>query len=321
MPCYSPIEGWRASKPNENGRFPVVFNRQEAQQDAPINLPCGKCIGCRLDQSRQWAVRCVNEASLHDDNCFLTLTYEDEYLPNGASLDRRDFQLFMKRLRKEIAPKKIRYYGCGEYGEEQDPLVPTKIGRPHFHAIIFGYDFDDKEIHSVNHQDDHLFISEKLDRLWGKGFASIGNVTFASAAYVARYCTKKINGDMAEDHYKRIDPFTGEIHDLVPEFSMCSLKPAIGANWLKKYASDLTKGYITHNGQPMAPPKYYKEFLRNADDVTIYEKMVENLKPPSAKDVELWHEQHKGSYGMTDRSRVKQEIKNKQANDKLLRKL
>lgn len=146
MPCYYPLDGWRSKKPNQNGRFPVVFTADEAQIDMPMKIPCGNCIGCRLERSRQWAIRCLHESSLYDDNCFITLTYNEENLPYGESLNKRDFQLFMKKLRKAIAPKKIRFFACGEYGTNQDLTNLDTLGRPHFHAIIFNHDFADKTL-------------------------------------------------------------------------------------------------------------------------------------------------------------------------------
>ena len=151
-------------------------------------VPCGQCIGCRLERSRQWAIRCVHEASLHTDNCFITLTYSPDCLPSDGSLNHDDFQKFFKRLRKHIAPKKIRYYMCGEYGE--DLQQPSKLGRPHFHACLFGLDFDDKQLYIVR-DDVKLYTSATLEKIWGKGFVTIGDVTFESAAYVARYIAKK----------------------------------------------------------------------------------------------------------------------------------
>ena len=181
----------------------MIFNPKYAYQaDQPEKLPCGQCVGCRLERSRQWAIRCMHEAQMHEDNCFITLTFNPESLDdrsNPWSLDVRDFQLFMKRLRKKYGAG-IRFYHCGEYGELNK--------RPHYHACIFGFDFPDKRLWKVTNSGHRLYISESLDELWPFGFCTIGNVTFESAAYVARYIMKKVNGDAAADHYEWIDEDT-----------------------------------------------------------------------------------------------------------------
>ena len=137
MPCYSPLIAWRAKHINPSGKTSLVFNQRDAAQpDDPVQLPCGQCIGCRLEKSRQWAMRIAHESSLYDQNCFLTLTFSDEHLPQNLSVSKRDLQLFMKRLRKHFAPRKIRFFQCGEYGELNM--------RPHYHSILFNVDFPDK---------------------------------------------------------------------------------------------------------------------------------------------------------------------------------
>jgi hypothetical protein len=110
-------------------------SRNKKGVDGTLELPCGQCIGCRLERSRQWAMRCLHESSLYDRNAFVTLTYDDEHLPPGGSLNYPDFQRFMKRLRKN-SKSPIRFYMGGEYGES--------TLRPHFHVCLFGYDFPDK---------------------------------------------------------------------------------------------------------------------------------------------------------------------------------
>lgn len=189
MACYSPVTGYRAKQPNPiTKKRSVVFNTRDGVQDETVTFACGQCIGCRLERSRQWAIRCVHEASQHERNCFVTLTYDDKHLPADRSLKLRHFQNFMKKLRKKYGAG-IRFFHCGEYGE--------KFRRPHYHALIFNHDFDDKILWSKN-RGSPLYISESLDSLWEFGFATIGDVTFESAAYVARYITKKVNGELAK---------------------------------------------------------------------------------------------------------------------------
>ena len=226
MVCFQPLKGWKSKTINEkSGKRSVVFSRNLGLVDLPVELPCGQCSGCRLERSRQWAMRCVHEAQLHEDNIFITLTYDNEHLPYGGSLYYRDFQLFMKRLlvhadRHLKRHPGIRFYMCGEYGEN--------FGRPHYHAVMFNYDLPDKKLFKME-RGNPLYTSEILSELWGKGLTSVGGVTFQSAAYVARYIMKKVTGDAAEDHYTRIDPETGEVFERVPEFTNMSRRPGIGA--------------------------------------------------------------------------------------------
>lgn len=268
MACYYPIDAWRSKKPNDSGKFPIVFKRSEAQQDEPYKLPCGKCIGCRLQHAQAWGIRCMHEMQSYEQNCFVTLTYNDENLPDDHSLQKEHFRLFIKRLRKQIKPKKIRYFACGEYGTSQDPTNPNTLGRPHYHAIIFNHDFEDKELFKVIRNND-LYTSESLSKLWKKGFATVQEANFSTAQYTAGYVVKKIGGDMAETHYQRINPETGEITPLQPEFMACSTgtkeTKGLGYRWCKKYLSDLDKGFITINGTKVPYPKYYDEVYKTLD--------------------------------------------------------
>lgn len=246
MSCFHPLQGYRSisggwtASPKQAMLDPFTGER------IVLNVPCGQCIGCRLERSRQWAIRCIHEASLYDFNCFLTLTYNDEHLPANRSLRPEDFTKFMKRFRKKYG-KGIRYFQCGEYGE--------KFYRPHHHACIFNFDFPDKELLGV-HLGNPLYISPSLQELWsdpsdGKplGYASIGLVTFESAAYVARYILKKVTGDLADEHYG----------DRLPEYVTMSRRPGIGADWLRKFSSDAyPKDFITiRDGLKCRPPKFY----------------------------------------------------------------
>lgn len=280
-----------------NGKKGITFNFQTHVKDSdPIRLPCGKCVGCRLERSRQWAVRCHHESSDYPDNCFLTLTYSDDHLPSDHSLDKDALSSFIKRLRRHVEyrdqkhreklkddlkltqeqldqiPKhKIKFFGCGEYGQDQELLQQgiEALGRPHYHAIIFNYDFPDKEFFGKSDSGENIYISPTLDKLWGKGHAVIGDVTFESSAYVARYCVKKINGDMAYDHYQKLDEETGEVHLLEPEYMRCS--KGIGENFTKKYTNDMAKGYITVNGVKQGLPKYYQKKFEELDPVYFSE--------------------------------------------------
>lgn len=267
MPCYKPLHGYRSDTPNDTGKFPVLFKQPRGKDLPEVTLACQKCLGCRLERSRQWALRCVHEASLHPENTFITLTYNDENLPKDLSLHKEDWNLFLKRLRKSLYPKKIRFFMCGEYGLDQEALKQGihALGRPHYHAIIFNHQFTDLTPFTQNNYEDVIYTSETLSNLWGKGFVTVGNADFESAAYCARYITKKITGDMAIDHYLWCDPYTGETFLREPEYSTQSRRPGIGRDWFKKYKTDLDKGFITFRGKKMQPPKYYDTLFEDSD--------------------------------------------------------
>lgn len=231
----------------------------------PVTVPCGQCTGCRLERSRQWAMRCVHEAQLHEEKCFITLTYDNEHLPHGGTLVKRHFQLFMKRLRRELGGG-IRYFHCGEYGERDK--------RPHYHALIFGTCFPDKRFHTRNAQGQTLYTSLVLQSLWGHGFCTIGEFTFETAAYCARYILKKVTGKPAAEHYRSVNLDTGELVDRLPEYVSMSLKPAIGAEWFRKFQCDVyPDDFVVLRGKKLPVPRYYDSLLGR-----INEPLLKKLK-------------------------------------------
>lgn len=239
----------------------IAFNSKKGFGDLPLELPCGQCLGCRIERARSWAVRCVHEASLHERNCFLTLTYSPQQLPDSGSLVKEDCQLFLKRMRKACG--KFRYLLCGEYG--------SRTFRPHYHAIIFGLDFGFDRILAVSttaSSEFPLYRSPTLERLWGKGIVMIGEVSFTSAGYVARYTLKKSVGK-DNSQYRRIDIFTGEEYFVAPEFVIMSRRPGIGAGWLKKWRSDVyPSDEVIQDGKRVKVPRYYDKLLeREAPEV------------------------------------------------------
>lgn len=266
MPCFHPLRGFRGRHRTASGKVPVVFSASEGWVDQPVELPCGQCVGCRLERSRQWAVRCVHEASLYEDNCFITLTYDDEHVPEMCSLRVGDFQKFMKRLRKRVG--RVRFFHCGEYGEQ--------FGRPHYHACLFGYDFSDRELWSVR-QGVRLYTSAILSELWPFGFSSVGDVTFESAAYVARYIMKKVTGEYADEEfgpYWVVDERTGEYGRRDKEYVTMSRggrkkgAGGIGAGWFEKFGKEVyPDDFVVVRGVKMRPPRFYDGLYEHTADV------------------------------------------------------
>lgn len=245
MPCYHPLTAWRAigGINKDTGKWKITFDPTKGHPSTEMKIPCGQCIGCRLERSRQWAVRCVHEAKFHAHNSFITLTYNDAHLPSDGSLQPRHFQLFLKRLRKRLdyeSDIKIRFFHCGEYGSE--------FARPHYHAIIFGYDFPDKVLWSVR-SGVKLYRSLMLEELWTYGFSTVGAVTFESAAYVARYVLKKVTGDAADAHY----------HGRKPEYVTMSRKPGIAHDWIVNNYRDVypRDSVLVRPDIHCKPPRYY----------------------------------------------------------------
>ncbi len=261
MVCFHPLTAYRA----QGGK--VVFNPKDGWIDRPLELACGQCQGCRLERSRQWAIRCVHEAQLHKQNSFITLTYSPENLPEDGSLCLEDWQKFAKRLRHRMGP--FRFFHCGEYGEVNM--------RPHYHACIFGHDFiADRGLWRNDGKND-LFRSPMLDSIWGLGFATVGALSFKSAAYVARYVMKKATGPMAAAKYGARRP----------EYVTMSRRPGIGAKWFERFKSDVYPAdEVVHEGKRYRPPRFYDGLL-GAEELDVYKakrhravgKRIKDLSP------------------------------------------
>lgn len=263
-----------------------------------ISVPCGRCVGCRLERARNWTIRIMHEAQMHDENCFITLTYKDEALSYGhtqATLVKRDLQLFWKRLRKEFK-QNVRYFACGEYGEQRS--------RPHYHAAVFGIDFKDKTLLSTKDGND-LYHSDLLDSVWGDGHCSVGTLTPGSAAYVARYILdKKLGKERRYYEQKGIEP----------EFVVMSRggregAGGIGKKWFDKYAGDVYPAdrVIIQNGGTSKPPRYYDELRKQQFPGEIEKIKVERMQKMESKPIEeryvtrmlskiRYHEKRVGSF-------------------------
>jgi len=257
MACYKPLLASRRMQ--TNGKNLIRFKYDHHPDAEPMRLPCGQCTGCRLERAKTWAVRCLHEASLHSDNSFITLTYNDENLPVDESLDHRQVQLFFKKLRK--AGIRFRYYMCGEYGENF-----TK--RPHYHIIMFGYRPNDLEAYGVNKQGKTLYTSPELTKIWAKGNTDVGDVNYESASYVARYIMKKQLGP--DSDYTHLTQH-GLITTRNPEYTAMSRKPGIAKDWFDQYLTDI----FPHDELQIMT----KKGIRYAKIPRYYDQLMETISP------------------------------------------
>lgn len=259
MPCYHPLT--RVSIPGninlDTGKtIGIVKPYRPMEQRSPDliyeDIPCGQCIGCRIDYSRKWADRLVMESKLHDHSWFVTLTYDDQHLPFSDPIDssgyptlvKRDVQLFIKRLRKMVAPEKIRYYCAGEYG--------TKTFRPHYHLIIFGLTLNDLKFYKLNDLKQSYYNSELLSTAWqNKGFVVVAPATYETMLYTARYVTKKLKG-FESSFYKTAG--------IAPPFSLMSRKPGIAGNYYS-YEIMLDDKIVLPQGRLAPHPRYFQKLL------------------------------------------------------------
>lgn len=263
MPCYNPMRAFQTDYGS------IVFSIPRGDFTA-LQLPCGKCIGCKLEYSRQWSVRIMNEASLHECNSFLTMTYDDDNIPDDFGLHHNHVQLFMKRMRKALNYD-LRYYVAGEYGD--------RTHRPHYHMALFGCDFTkDRKQYSKNNGN-YLYTSITLDKLWRMGACQIGDLTIQSASYIARYMLEK----QTESNYDVVDKETGEVLVRRPPYCRMSLRPAIGKRWIEKYYPEVYGGndsVYADGRMHQRPPRYYDKVMidKGVDIQMTKDKRLEHAK-------------------------------------------
>lgn len=305
MPCYHPLPALYTGKLTKTGKKELKVVSRDCVMSAEDDLafaqgrtlwlPCGQCIGCRLERSRQWANRCMLELEYHKSAYFVTLTYNDDHVPfsyysddetgeafKALSLRKRDFQLFMKRLRKCFDDQSIRFYACGEYGPE--------TLRPHYHAILFGLKLDDLVPWSKSPQGFQYYLSPIMQELWSdrkapsrlgranvltadpeylrslKGHILVAEVSWETCAYVARYCTKKLTGEHS-DYYAT--------YGIEPPFSLMSNRPGIAHQWYVDHPDCYDYEYISVStptgGLKFKPPRYFDKLY----DIDEPEKLAE----------------------------------------------
>ncbi len=247
----------------------------------PQRVPCGKCIGCRSDQTRDWSIRIMHEASLHKHAWFVTLTYNDKEMPPNDSLAPTHLRKFIKTLRRDEAkqkkPRRISYYACGEYGED------TK--RPHYHAVLFGPHFLDRIPHYLR-PNAQVWRSPYLESRWKYGNSEFSAVNHASASYTAGYVRKKLTAKQDPYRNLRVYENTGEIVEVEPEFSRMSLRPAIGKRWVEKYWEETyTHDRVVVEGKEYKPPRYYDKWMSDHHpdvliDVKLKRDQEAEYQPP-----------------------------------------
>ncbi len=286
--CTSPLKGF-INGLTDNGKKNLIVtpygvdhieisNGKKIYVDSPalvtqnsltefIEIPCGQCIECRLNRSRRWADRCMLELGYHESSYFLTLTYDNDHIPKNplidyetgeiyaenATLVKRDLQLFMKNLRRQYEYRgyenKLRFFACGEYG--------SKTFRPHFHLIVFGLKLDDLVLYKRNFNGDNLYNSEFISKIWDKGFCVVGDVTWQSCAYVARYIMKKHLGKDSDIY---------DVYNIEPEFTLMSRRPGIARQYYEDHKDELFyEDFVSiptkDGGKQIYPPPYYEKLF------------------------------------------------------------
>ena len=278
MVCYHPLHAFKdgltkdgnqhykitsnkvksVSYDKETGHWYMSSNPDEYYNSDYIDIPCGNCIGCRIDYSRQWALRCVLESYYHEATMFLTITYDDDNVPHSSyvddltgevkdvlTLNPDDFRNFMKRLRyyyKTYYDKELRFYACGEYG--------SQTLRPHYHAIVFGLKLDDLRLVKQSGTGNNLYESPLVSKAWKKGFVLLSESNFDTCAYTARYVMKKRKGKDADEYGK---------FNIVPEFVRMSRNGGIGLQYYNDHKHEIYEHdeIILADGKKFKPPHFF----------------------------------------------------------------
>lgn len=290
MACYHPIQAYNIA-PSTADKMDLVFSEVQASSLSKtgvyrsLHIPCGHCVGCRLDYSRQWANRCMLELGYHDSSYFCTFTYDDAHLPVSyssnpdtgeivapvATLDKTHPQLLLKKIRNHYKTK-VRYFGCAEYG--------TQSLRPHYHLILFGLSLPDLETHGRAPTGEFYYTSPSLSSCWSdtagdsRGHVLVAQVTWETCAYVARYALKKQGNDRSD--YEQLG--------IVPEYPMMSRRPGIGRQYLDDHPDLWYYNYINlPGGRKVPPPRYYKRILRDNDDLSYKDLSYRNMLAYTSK--------------------------------------
>lgn len=270
MTCFYPMDAWRfydtKSKTSTYTRNYSDFLRMQKNPNYVLTSTekgkCGQCSGCRVEYTRQWAMRCVAEMGDTIKAAFITLTFDPLYLPKNGSVSLAFIKGWFKKFRERVRyhyKQEIRFYCCGEYGSKQK--------RPHYHAIVFKFDFPDKKLWSRKNGQ-LLYVSDFLKDCWYYGFHTIGQVTFDSCQYVAQYCMKKFS---SKDSRKMKEHYG----DREPEFHHMSRVPGIGWKYFDDWWSDMyPNDKFTFKGKQLRPPAYF-DYLLKKKHPELYEQVKE----------------------------------------------
>jgi len=277
MSCTEPLHAYESEYTHPSGKKKLVFNPAKSIDGKVIPLPCGKCDDCLLTRAKTWARRCMHEASLHEDNIFVTLTYDQDHLPRDLSLYKNHWQKFIRAVRdkyRETNPK-IQFLMCGEYG------TPTRennwVARPHYHGLLFNFAFPDQKL--VSRQKHAVeYSSESCTKIWGKGLIHIGEVTANSVAYVSSYTLKKLGRKQSKKPYEVFNPYTGETNPVQPEYIQMSNHPGIGKGWYDKYKKTIYPTGQLHLGK-FAPFPGDEPRKMSSKTPAYYDKLLERERP------------------------------------------
>lgn len=267
----NPINNVKIEIKDNKTQFPLYH-----RVDDYVEVPCGHCLGCRLDYSRMWSCRLICELQTQpagSRSFFVTLTYNDENIPCVDSnfrdspqmftLRKKHIQDFMKSLRKRFPENRIRFYCAGEYSPKF---------RPHYHMILYNVPLDDLKVHTVKNGNIY-YTSLLLDSIWKKGYTLIGEVTAESCGYVAQYCLKKAFSNLNTDY---------EELGIEKEFILMSRRPGIGADWLEKHKDLLSSPVInlstSNGGRQFTIPRYYMDKLAVLDKNKDFVELLKEQK-------------------------------------------
>lgn len=254
MGCLNPLGGWYGQNLTDSGKRPIVFRMRDGFTDKPIDLPCGRCIGCKRDHANAWGVRCYHESTLHLRNCFLTLTYDEQHAPKDGRVSVDDLQKFFKRVRRRGL--KMRYFACGEYGGQ--------TLRPHYHVLCFGQDFLEGAYRNTGGPKGEYYESPFITEVWGNGRVTIAPMEPGSVFYTTGYTLKNL--------------------DQPDCFHISSRKPYIGYGWLAKHYDNIARlGFCTIEGKRVIVPSAYlkrPEFALEFDELKLRrQEAIDNRTP------------------------------------------
>lgn len=283
-----------------------VTNLFGEHSERAIPIPCGSCIECRMAKASEWAFRCMKEAAEYKDNIMVTLTYDDNHLPKSTKIDsetgecldsytlnHRDVQLFIKRLRKKYGDN-IKIYGCGEYGSDKEYIDwkgQKRVGteRPHYHIILFNLKIDDLEFWKMSKCDwssiqNPLFKSDTISKLWNKGHADLNEVNYETCRYVAGYVMKKWKGRGSDEHYM--------LKGQKPPYTFCSRRPGIGHAFFMrnkdKFLNEETFWQKTRKGVVELPPiRYFDKLMDKEDSVRLQEIKDKRIQKSIERDASI----------------------------------